>query len=78
LRRGAGRGRATGVGLALYAAGRFLVECLRGDDVARGTFALFGDVRLATSQWISLPLVLGGVLLALSARARSPASAGGG
>jgi phosphatidylglycerol:prolipoprotein diacylglycerol transferase len=80
LRRSLAPGRATGVALALYAAGRFLVEHFRGDDVARGMFAPAGLPELSTSQWLSLPLFAIGVALAagLTARARPPASAGAG
>lgn len=80
LRRTGVPGRTSGVALALYAAGRFVVEHFRGDDAARGVFALAGPWALSTSQWLSLPLFAVGVTLAIgfSGRARSPASAGAG
>jgi phosphatidylglycerol:prolipoprotein diacylglycerol transferase len=80
LRRSQRPGRTTGAALSLYALGRFLVEHFRGDDDARGLFALPGLGELSTSQWLSLPLFLAGAALALrvSARARAGASAGAG
>jgi len=80
LRRSRCPGRASGVALALYAAGRFAVEHFRGDDLARGVFRLPGLPALSTSQWLSLPLFAAGIALAaaLSVRARSRASAGDG
>jgi phosphatidylglycerol:prolipoprotein diacylglycerol transferase len=76
LRRATTAGRASGVGLALYAAARIVVEVYRGDDVARGVFG-----PLSTSQWLSLPLIAAGLAIAtrrVSARAPSPASGAGG
>lgn len=68
-------GRAAGVALTLYACGRFVVECFRGDDVARG---LFGP--LSTSQWLSIPAAACGIALAtlVSERAPGPASGAAG
>jgi phosphatidylglycerol:prolipoprotein diacylglycerol transferase len=80
LRRGARTGTATGVALAQYAVGRFIVEHFRGDDAARGMFALGGTTALSTSQWLSLALFAIGVALAavVNVRGRAPASAGAG
>ncbi len=57
--------------LVFYPIGRFIVEFWRGDAVERGVFH-----GLSTSQWISIPLFLCGLigLIAARARARSPAA----
>ncbi|WP_437679251.1 prolipoprotein diacylglyceryl transferase [Sorangium sp. So ce131] len=62
LARGHRDGRAFGAWLALYAAGRFLIELLRG-DAGRGVYA-----GLSTGQLVSLALLLG--LAAAVVRAR--------
>ena len=42
-------GQVMGIGMMMYAVGRFLVEMTRGDDVARGIYG-----ALSTSQWVSV------------------------
>jgi phosphatidylglycerol:prolipoprotein diacylglycerol transferase len=69
LRLGARPGRGAALCCLTYAANRFWIECFRGDDV-RGTWAL----GLSTSQWISLPVILGALLYLARSRAR-PAAA---
>ena len=53
-------GRVTGLFLMLYAIGRFLIEIWRGDDEARGMVI---DNYLSTSQLISIPVFVVGLLL---------------
>ena len=55
-------GELSGLFLMIYAAIRFLVEFVRGDPV-RGYWG-----ALSTSQWLSIPIFLGGVLLFWYAR----------
>ncbi|WP_437816497.1 prolipoprotein diacylglyceryl transferase [Sorangium sp. So ce1078] len=72
LVRGHRDGRAFGTWLALYAAGRFFIELLRG-DAGRGVYG-----GLSTGQLVSLALLLGlaaAVLRARRARGGSAASA---
>lgn len=53
-------GHVLGLGMVLYAVGRFAIEYTRGDDVARGIFG-----ALSTAQWISIGVfALGAALLA--------------
>ncbi|WP_437572417.1 prolipoprotein diacylglyceryl transferase [Sorangium sp. So ce542] len=70
LARGHRDGRAFGTWLALYAAGRFFVELLRG-DAGRGVYG-----GLSTAQLVSLALLLG--LAAAVLRARRARGARGG
>lgn len=68
-------GRAAGVGLASYSLGRFVVECFRGDDVARGIYG-----PLSTSQWLAFVGAGAGIAVATLIRERArarPSSAGG-
>ncbi|KYF65087.1 prolipoprotein diacylglyceryl transferase, partial [Sorangium cellulosum] len=71
LVRGHRDGRAFGTWLALYAAGRFAIELLRG-DAGRGVYG-----GLSTAQVVSLALLLGLAAAALRARRarRAPATA---
>ncbi|WP_437877578.1 prolipoprotein diacylglyceryl transferase [Sorangium sp. So ce513] len=69
LARGHRDGRAFGTWLALYAAGRFVIELLRG-DAGRGVYA-----GLSTAQLVSLALLLGLAAAALRARHGRRASA---
>ncbi|WP_437787582.1 prolipoprotein diacylglyceryl transferase [Sorangium sp. So ce1097] len=69
LARGYRDGRAFGTWLALYAAGRFLIELLRG-DAGRGVYG-----GLSTAQLVSLALLLGLAAAALRARHGRRASA---
>ncbi|WP_437691150.1 prolipoprotein diacylglyceryl transferase [Sorangium sp. So ce176] len=71
LVRGHRDGRAFGTWLALYAAGRFTIELLRG-DAGRGVYG-----GLSTAQVVSLALLLGLAAAALRARRarRAPATA---
>ncbi|WP_437929551.1 prolipoprotein diacylglyceryl transferase family protein [Sorangium sp. So ce291] len=69
LVRGHRDGRAFGTWLALYAAGRFVIELVRG-DVGRGVYG-----GLSTAQLVSLALVLGLAAVALRARHGRRASA---
>ncbi|WP_437511319.1 prolipoprotein diacylglyceryl transferase [Sorangium sp. So ce1099] len=62
LVRGHRDGRAFGTWLALYAAGRFVIELVRG-DVGRGVYG-----GLSTAQLVSLALVLGLAAAALRVR----------
>jgi phosphatidylglycerol:prolipoprotein diacylglycerol transferase len=68
-------GRAAGAGLVLYSCGRFVVECFRGDDVARGIYG-----PLSTSQWLAFAGAGAGVAVAtlIRERARESASGAGG
>lgn len=50
------RGSTLGIYLTLYAIGRFIIEFFRGDEI-RGIY--FG---LSTSQWISIPILILGLL----------------
>lgn len=50
--------------LAIYGVGRFLIELMRG-DAARGRFGFF-----STSQWISVALMAGAMILAIIVRRR--------
>ncbi|WP_437298607.1 prolipoprotein diacylglyceryl transferase [Sorangium sp. So ce426] len=66
LARGHRDGRAFGTWLALYAAGRFFIELLRG-DAGRGVYG-----GLSTAQLVSLALLLGlAAAVVLARRARS-------
>jgi len=60
-------GQAMCVTMLMYGAGRFLLEFLRGDDVARGGWPhVAGDPRafvLSTSQWFSIGTFALGALL---------------
>ncbi|WP_437637683.1 prolipoprotein diacylglyceryl transferase [Sorangium sp. So ce854] len=71
LARGHRDGRAFGTWLALYAAGRFSIELLRG-DAGRGVYG-----GLSSAQLVSLALLLGLAAAALRARhgRRAPAAA---
>jgi len=75
LRRSARPGRAAGLALTSYSCGRFVVECFRGDDVARGIWG-----PLSTSQWISFVAAGAGVAVAtlIRERARGPVSGAAG
>jgi phosphatidylglycerol:prolipoprotein diacylglycerol transferase len=56
-------GQVFGVGLILYAVGRFCVEMTRGDDAARGIYGAF-----STSQWVSLGTAILGVVMLIRLR----------
>ena len=60
-------GRVTGLFLMLYAVGRFLIEVWRGDDEARGMVI---DNYISTSQMISVPVFVVGLLLFMLRKAR--------
>ena len=68
-------GSGTAAYLTLYGLFRFGVEFLRSDP--RGTFDLFGTT-LATSQWISLIAVAGGLIIYILLSGRSPQPPGVG
>ena len=57
-------GTVTGWYLVLYAIWRFVIESFRG-DAERGFYGLF-----STSQWISLAILLAGILILVTARKR--------
>ncbi len=56
-------GQVFGLGLILYAIGRFLVEMTRGDDTARGIYG-----ALSTSQWVSVGTAVIGVAMLVRLR----------
>lgn len=56
------RATVTGWYLVLYAVWRFLIEAFRGDEI-RGIFGAF-----STSQWISIAILLAGVVILLLSR----------
>lgn len=56
-------GQVFGLGLILYAVGRFTVEMTRGDDAARGIYGAF-----STSQWVSVGTALIGILMLIKLR----------
>ncbi len=56
-------GQVFGIGLILYAIGRFLVEMTRGDDGARGIYGAF-----STSQWVSIGTAVIGILMLIRLR----------
>lgn len=64
-------GQVVGLGMALYAVGRFGVEFTRGDDAARGVFA-----GLSTAQWISLAILPLALWLLARGRARAAPASG--
>ena len=62
LRRKPWAGRATGLFLALYALGTFVIEFWRGDDAARGMVI---EGYISTSQLLSIPIFFAGVAIFL-------------
>lgn len=62
LRRSPWAGRASGLFLALYALGTFIIEFWRGDDAARGMVI---DGYISTSQMLSIPVFFAGVAIFL-------------
>ena len=56
-------GAVTGMYLVLYAIWRFVIEMFRGDGDARGSFG-----PLFTSQWISIGILIAGVVILILSR----------
>ncbi len=62
LRRRPWSGRATGLFLALYAVGTFVIEFWRADDAARGMII---EGYVSTSQLLSIPVFFAGIAIFL-------------
>jgi prolipoprotein diacylglyceryltransferase len=70
LVRGRRNGSAFATFLAIYATGRFAIECLRGDQDRGRTLAL------STAQWVSVGLLLALATYALAAARKRPGQKG--
>ena len=68
-------GQVLAVGLCLYAAGRYALETVRGDDDARGAIEFSETLSLSTSQTIAIATFIVGLGLYLMLWKRHRAAA---